>query len=169
MGNKVSATLKGVDSFSTPVSMTFKGDTNYKTIVGGFLSISIILMFLVGLIIELIDVFKMEKMETSKNEIYFDLLTSENTYDLQEGEFDIAFATEAYWNLDLDQEKRYIEWTVNQVDYFRNYEEQRIDVTRTPVEVVLCNSSYFRVSFCTEWLLIIVFLYRLSSFQISRF
>ncbi len=94
----------------------------------------------------MITVLRKDQFETKRNEIHFDLLTTNTTYNLREGGFDIAFTTEAFWNLSLEEEKRYIQWEVKEVKYTRNYTTNTLESDETLIDVVHCNSSYFDVS-----------------------
>ncbi|CAI2386977.1 unnamed protein product [Moneuplotes crassus] len=150
MLSKWTGFLKTADLFPTPVSLTFKGETTFKTRVGGIFSIVLVILFIVGFILELIDVAKRERMETTRNEIFFDLLTTNNTYNLYEGGFDIAFATSNFWNLTIEQEKKFIQWDIAEVRYSRDYDNNVINEFRTSIDVVECNSSHFRLPDGTE-------------------
>lgn len=110
--SKFGKRLKSYDKYSTPITLTYGGHAGFKTFVGGLMSILVVIGFVIFLVSELIKLSSYQKIQTSKNEIYFDSLTSSETLNLQEGGMYFAFRIKAFENMTFEEESRYLKWKV---------------------------------------------------------
>lgn len=108
--DKADRGFKSVDRFETPISLAYKGETHFKTWVGGLCTIILIVGFAIFTITELIKLAEKKKIETSKNEIYFDVTAGQTEYNFTKGSFYFAFRVNSLRNLTLAEEQTYMTW-----------------------------------------------------------
>ena len=82
--------IKGYDSFGKTFTFTYKGEDQFKTFLGGFVSIIISMVLLVYYINLLIIMFNRGSSDTSVNNIIKDLSIDQDQLDLGNSNFQFA-------------------------------------------------------------------------------
>ena len=67
---KIKTFLKAIDSFGQPIQLSYRGKTEYKTWIGGMLTISLIILIIVFSFEAIISLILRENMKVAFSEIY---------------------------------------------------------------------------------------------------
>ena len=141
--DKINKGVKSFDRYSVPVTLTVEGDSGFSTFVGGLVSFWVMIGFCIFAISELVKLANKEKIETSKNEVYFDTLTSDISLNLSEGGIAFAFRTDAFKKLTIEEEARFVTYTVSHTHSVYNPAINQKESTHTYLELADWDATNF--------------------------
>ncbi|CAI2361053.1 unnamed protein product [Moneuplotes crassus] len=138
--------VKETDMFPQPISLTFKGKQNFKSLYGGIVS-TLIIMALVAYGIQIfVKMVKREDTNKSKNSIVNDPLTIEEYYDLTQDDFSFAVSL-------IDQQTSlsfidptYFNVSITQIEVGYNFQENKADFNEYSKDSSICGENYPKIN-----------------------